>query len=365
VRAESRLLELQLRIQAVAQDLADQECARHPGAVITAANLDDPKHAHSIHKLAVEVERHDRVRAGMAAGAFTEAHARAIIDSLDALPDDVPVEVVSRAEVDLCELATKHQPAEIRILGKSILDNVAPEIAEEAIAKALLKKEAEVARKTTLSITPLGDGTTKIYGIVPDAVGVRLKTVLESFVQPRKTALEADGKIRPRGRLMAEALEALLERVDPDDLPAHGGDATTVIVTVPLASLRAELGLATMADGTLLTASEARRLACTASIIPCVLDGKSEVLDLGRAKRLYSPAQRKALAIRDKHCRADGCTVPATWCDSHHLEPWSQGGKTDLNTGILLCGHHHRRIHDPKYGTSRMPNGDYRFHLRR
>jgi len=164
---------------------------------------------------------------------------------------------------------------------------------------------------------------------------------------------------------MAEALEALLERVDPDTLPAHGGDATTVIVTVPLASLRAELGLATMADGTLLTASEARRLACTASIIPCVLDGKSEVLDLGRAKRLYSPAQRKAMGIRDKHCRADGCSVPATWCDAHHLEPWSQAGKTDLNTGILLCGHHHRRIHDPKYEKSRMPNGDYRFHLRR
>uniref|UniRef100_UPI0004769CB8 HNH endonuclease signature motif containing protein n=1 Tax=Nocardioides sp. Iso805N TaxID=1283287 RepID=UPI0004769CB8 len=110
-----------------------------------------------------------------------------------------------------------------------------------------------------------------------------------------------------------------------------------------------------------ISAGETRRLACTAAIIPYVLGGQSEPLDLGRARRLFSPAQRKALKIRDQHCRAEGCTVPATWCDAHHENPWSRGGPTDLTNAALLCGHHHRRAHDPTYETIQLPNGDYRY----
>jgi hypothetical protein len=95
-----------------------------------------------------------------------------------------------------------------------------------------------------------------------------------------------------------------------------------------------------------------------------VLGGRSEPLDLGRSRRLFSPAQRKALRLCDKECRAEGCTVPAAWTDAHHLDPWSKGGRTDLADGILLCGHHHRLAHDPAYDHTRLANGDYRFHRR-
>ncbi|HYG92222.1 MAG TPA: HNH endonuclease signature motif containing protein, partial [Nocardioides sp.] len=63
-------------------------------------------------------------------------------------------------------------------------------------------------------------------------------------------------------------------------------------------------------------------------------------------------------------CRAEGCTIPATWCEAHHLHPWSQGGPTDLANGVLLCSYHHHRAHDHRYTTDRLPNGDYRFHRR-
>nr|WP_232421869.1 HNH endonuclease signature motif containing protein [Nocardioides sp. Iso805N] len=53
--------------------------------------------------------------------------------------------------------------------------------------------------------------------------------------------------------------------------------------------------------------------------------------------------------------------MPATWCDAHHENPWSQGGPTDLTNAALLCGHHHRRAHDPTYETIRLANGDYRY----
>jgi predicted restriction endonuclease len=76
---------------------------------------------------------------------------------------------------------------------------------------------------------------------------------------------------------------------------------------------------------------------------------------------LFSPAQRKALRLRDRECRVEGCTVPATWCEAHHLKPWALGGRTDLDHGVLLCSHHHHRAHDTRYLANRLPNGDIRF----
>ncbi|HET7350640.1 MAG TPA: DUF222 domain-containing protein, partial [Marmoricola sp.] len=147
--------------------------------------------------------------------------------------------------------------------------------------------------------------------------------------------------------------------------PVHGGDATTVIATIPLDALRGALEAAGVVGTERITAAEARRLACTAQVIPAVLGGKSEVLDLGRAARLFSPAQRKAMVVRDRECRAEGCTIPAAWCEAHHAgRPWAQGGKTDLEDGVLLCSWHHHRAHDDRHDTKRMPNGDFRFNRR-
>jgi len=70
------------------------------------------------------------------------------------------------------------------------------------------------------------------------------------------------------------------------------------------------------------------------------------------------------MMLRDRCCRAESCDVPATWCEAHHLKPWSHGGATNLTDGITLCSHHHHRAHDTNYRTQRLPNGDLRFHRR-
>ncbi|WP_192903959.1 HNH endonuclease signature motif containing protein, partial [Nocardioides albidus] len=92
--------------------------------------------------------------------------------------------------------------------------------------------------------------------------------------------------------------------------------------------------------------------------------GKGEILDLGRKARLFSKAQHRALRLRDRRCRAEGCTIPAAWTEAHHLQPWSQGGHTDLDDAVSLCNHHHHRIHDHAYTHGRLPNGDIRFYRR-
>ena len=176
---------------------------------------------------------------------------------------------------------------------------------------------------------------------------------------------ETDGRRVPADQRRGQAFCALLEAIDPDRLPLHGGTATTVVVTIPYEGLAAGAGVGTLGDGTRVSASEARRLACGAGILPAVLDGASEVLDLGRTRRLFSAAQRKALAIQQRTCRAEGCQVPSTWCEAHHAgQPWACGGRTDLADGMLLCSWHHHRVHDDRYLVKILPDGGVRFHRR-
>ncbi len=116
-----------------------------------------------------------------------------------------------------------------------------------------------------------------------------------------------------------------------------------------LATLRTDLGVARVDTGQTITAGQARRLACTAGIVPAVLDGESLPLDLGRTRRFFTEAQHTALATRYTECAATGCDRPYAWCDLHHEHPWSTGGHTTLDMAVPLCGFHHHRVHDPTY----------------
>ena len=93
------------------------------------------------------------------------------------------------------------------------------------------------------------------------------------------------------------------------------------------------------------TASTVRKIACDADIIPVLLGGEGRILDIGRASRIFPPHLRKALIARDRGCAFPGCTIPAPWCEAHHITYWSRGGTTGTENGTLLCSHHHHVIH--------------------
>ncbi|SFF65974.1 protein of unknown function [Actinopolymorpha cephalotaxi] len=89
-----------------------------------------------------------------------------------------------------------------------------------------------------------------------------------------------------------------------------------------------------------------RRMACDANIIPVVLSGDGEVLDVGMADRFFTEAQRRALAVRDgSHCHFPECQVPERRCVAHHMTAWDDFGPTDLDNGVLLCKSHHTFVH--------------------
>lgn len=370
-RVEAQVAELRLRVMADAGDLAGNSAHRDAAGWVhhhTRARFEDTR---ADLRLAVALARRYAVlAAAMREGAANLAQAHVIATALDDLPREIPTDIVTKAEETLVGHCADLDPRQLARLGRRIVDVVAPEIAEAAEAKRLAELEAHAHRRTRLSLRRCGDGTTRLSGLLPDAAATRLATYLEAFTNPRKHVDGVDEEVdpwmhMPYPRRMGQAFCQLLETLDPRRLPLHAGDATTVIVTLDLESLRTELGVAEVLGGDTITAAEARRLACTAQIIPAVLGGTSEPLDLGRSQRLFTAAQRKALLLRDRTCRAEGCTIPGRWCEAHHLQPWAHGGRTDLDDGILYCSYHHHCAHDPTYTATRLPNGDIRFHRRR
>lgn len=361
-RLEAQAAEGRLRVLACADEVGDESGARDAAAWVSVATQADPQAARADLHLAKALDARPLVAAGMRAGVVSEQQARVITTGLEALPHELGADLLRDAEATLVGFAAHHRPIELRRLARRILDVVAPEIAEAEEGKRLEAEERRAREKASLKFRDLGDGQNRVWGTLPTAVAQRLKAYLQAYTSPRQSG----GERVPQHRAYAWALAALLELLDPDRLPEHGGDATTVLVTMTKEQLLAELAAAGLLTGDAqISAEEARRLACQASIIPVVLGGKGEVLDLGRSRRLFSKAQRKALRLRDQGCRAEGCDVPAAWTEAHHLTPWSEGGNTDLTDGISFCNHHHHRIHDRSYAHERLTNGDVRFHRRR
>jgi len=92
-----------------------------------------------------------------------------------------------------------------------------------------------------------------------------------------------------------------------------------------------------------------RKIACDADILPVLLGTEGQVLGIGRTSRIFPPHIRKALQARDQGCAFPDCTMPAPWCEAHHITYWSQGGPTNTDNGVLLCSHHHHVIHKEQW----------------
>jgi len=405
--AEAELTELRLRVMAVAGDVAEEHGARDVGSWLARAGREDAGQMRRDASFADALaERSALVAEALRAGAVTVSQARVIARVLDRLPADLDQEACRKAEKVMVEYAAQFGPQQLWRLGRRILEVVAPEIAEAELERQLRDEERSAWEKTSLSVRSQGDGTTRLSARIPDALAARLSSYLHGFTNPRlaeqlhqrckEAALASAAAAEDAGRAVEEARAAvmgpcdrhcrggkshthrlglafaqLLETWDPSRLPVHGGDATTMVVTLDFETLAKGVGEATVVGDLpgeptqVITAEQARRLACKANLVPAVLGGASEVLDLGRAQRLFSRAQRRALLLRDRTCRAEGCDIPGAWSEAHHWLAWAEGGATDLDNAVLLCSTHHHRVHDPRYEAERLPNGDVRFHRRR
>ena len=366
-RSEARQAALKLRVLAVAGDIAEETGDKDASAWMRAELLVDKASARSQIKLAATVSKHELVAAGLASGEVSQDKVRVITKALGKIESNpvATAEDLVLAEKLLVDYATRLTANELRVVGRRILREVDPARFEDAEAKALLAEEERAHQKTALRVWDNHDGTIGFDGVLPVSIGARFMAQVHAYAQPRKQQLVDKGApLPPWERLMGQGFARLLESIDPDSLPRHGGDATVVNVVISLEELRKELGTATLGfdetNGTTISAAEARQMACNAAIIPWVLGNDGQVLDAGRSSRFFHPIQRKALRLQQKCCQAEGCDMPPEWCDAHHLVAWALGGKTDLKDGVLLCPRHHRRAHappTPMNGCQTAPSG--------
>jgi hypothetical protein len=213
-----------------------------------------------------------------------------------------------------------------------------------------------------------GDGTSDGRFRLPTLHADLLRKALEALTSPRRVGegrLDPEtGAKLPHATLLGHGLMELVEH-HLSELPSVNGSPFTLVVTIGIDALVSGLGVAALDTGHRISASEARRPACAAGILPMVLDGDSRPLDLGREKRLFDRYQKHALNQRYRGCAADNCDRPPAWVEYHHLDPWSHSGTTDARNGISLCPAHHRMADHPQtYDMRRLPDGTVRFNRR-
>ena len=284
----------------------------------------------------------------MAAGQVSEEQAAVIVRGVESLP----VEHRRDAEEHLVGCASMHDPVALRRLAARILEVVAPDIAEDHERKALERQETLAEEACRFTIADDGHGLCHGRFTLPSHVGAMLKQAVLAINSPRHRQHSGT----PKG--LGHAFCEYVTRYPADRLPQAGGVDATVVVTMTLENLLGDSHTPALLDtGDPVTADQARKLACEAGIIPMVLGGKPEVLDLGRRRRLYDRSQRIAIRHRDQHCTSHGCDWPAAMCHVHHNTPWSRGGNTNIADGRLLCPRHHTYAHKPKYQMKTIPNG--------
>lgn len=220
---------------------------------------------------------------------------------------------------------------------------------------ALDDEHEKLARAASLSSGQVQSGDLTEYRLLltPTQAGI-LEAAIGPLAKPRPNPVTGERDLRPAGQRRAEALTTLCQRTMAvhADTRAHGpaGSSTALQVTMTLHDLLQGLRGAgklthSRAEGTFLSPSDVRRLACDAEIIPTVLGTRGEVLDIGVPARLFPRGQRRKIIHRDEGCTYPGCDAPPAWTEAHHIRHWVDGGQSHSGNGTLLCSHHHHVVH--------------------
>lgn len=231
------------------------------------------------------------------------------------------------AAVDAAALEREHAAA---VAAEHL--TLAPRTGGVQLSGFLAAENAEVLRTALRAVTgvPAADDERTPEQRAAAALGSLARLVLDRGLAGAGGAL-----VRPHLSVHVdyEVLERLAERAGvAGDLPVAGPDGRLV----PPAELD---------DGTPLPASVLARIACDSAITRIVFGPDGAPLDVGRAQRTYTGPQRRAVVARDRHCQYPGCAVAPVLCEVHHTVWWCRGGHTSVETGVLLCWHHHDVVH--------------------
>ncbi len=287
------------------------------------------------------------------------------IDGLDA-------SLLEQAEQALLEQAGALGPTDLKAVGEHLDEVLLPDGRGPGAETTAARRGLRIGRQRR-------DGTYAITGFLTPETKARVDAVLSPLGAPRPT-VDGSRDARSADQRRHDALYDVMGRVlDLNGVPASGGTAATVHITVDMDAVMLALGVVPdpssaeyaddqfstqsvsnaggdrardnrsryvgrLAGGDRLTCAEFLRLADEALVIPTWISAADGIVAYGRSRRIASVGQTNALIARDRGCSYPGCDVPPDWCQRHHVIEWWRGGRTDLGNLTLLCGHHHREF---------------------
>ena len=291
------------------------------------------------------------VAAAAESGAVLPAQAEAITGVLDALPEDFGADVVARGQELMVGFAATHNSTELRRLSRYLLETLAPETVDEREAARLEREHRLALRNRYLTFTPDHQGSVLLRGSLPVADAEAFIAIVDAYAAVRKRGID---RLDPHAEYLtpamnrADALMAMVRTHARGSLaPNHGGDRPRIVVTMSYDKLAKAAVDGGLLRGQLVGSAQPvpagllRQWLCDADLMPAVLGGESELLDVGRTQRLVTAPIRAALELRDGGCIFPGCDKPPNACQAHHRKPWWAGGETSLTNLVLVCDHHH------------------------
>ena len=243
--------------------------------------------------------------------------------------------------------------------------------------------ERDRDQPTGLHVSMLLDGLVRVDGTLDAVLGARFLAMLESARRDVAAPEDAVADVtatrgspeageatrlhdpRPLSQRNLDALGRILDAAGAaaGDLamPLVTGERPTVNVTVPVEALIDETSVEASwleqfgVPTTMITGRAARQLACDASIRPLLVDRQGQLVAMMPKVRTIHPALRRAVFMRDRHCRFTGCRSRID--EVHHIRYFRRGGATVLPNLVGLCWHHHHLIHDANWHIEGDPGG--------
>ena len=292
--------------------------------------------------------RYPQVAAAVAQGVISNRHAALICRTITDLPDAV-LEQAGAVEATLVDHARTLNPDQLAVLTRTVRACLDPD--------GVLASEHDHDRHRHATLAVLPDGSGRLQAQLTGEATAVWQTILNTLARPVPDVDTGEPDRRSPGQRRHDALlDAGQRLLRAGTLPDAGGTPATVLITMTLEQLEARTGLATTAHGGVISVPQALRIAAEADIVPVVLGDAGGVLGYGLTRRTASIGQRRALAARDGGCSFPGCDRPPDWCETHHVTPWVDGGRTDLENLTLVCGFHHRE-HRKRGWTCHITNG--------
>ncbi|CAN5284403.1 HNH endonuclease signature motif containing protein [soil metagenome] len=293
------------------------------------------------------------------------------VDAVDAIRSGLgtPTEAISP---DALAVAARGLLAKASSVTLETLAALAREARDGLDAAGVALREQELRDRRYLRLTPTAEGMTRISGLLDPESAAVVTAAVDAATSPRRGGprfVDPD-EVAHAERILNDArtteqlaLDALVELVDV----AVRGDSSTVL-GARRPEVRVLVTASDLAEGTgagriegqsgAISIRSVERHACDGGVIPVLFADDGSSLNLGRSQRRHNGRQRTAIAARDGGCLAPDCDRPPSWCEVHHIVPWSEDGRTDLADGVLLCRHHHLLLHNNDWRIRRS-GGEY------